>query len=85
MKKNINNNTSIAEMKDELTKGCAVLIVSVVLLFFFPAIIMWIWNGTIVNLFTSLPTIGYWDAMWIYILSNILFKSSRGGDFDFNR
>lgn len=85
MKKNINNNTSIAEMKDELTKGCAVLIAVVGLTFLLPAVIMWIWNGTIVNLFTSLPTIGYWDAMWIYILSNILFKSSRGGDFDFNR
>lgn len=84
MKKN-SNNISIARIRNELTKGCAALIAVAILIFLFPAIIMWIWNGTIVNLFISLPTIGYWDAMWIYILSNILFKSSRGGDFDFNR
>ena len=85
MKKNNSNNTSIAEIKDAVNKGCAILIVFIILFFFFPAVIMWIWNGTIINLFTSLPAIGYWDAMWIYILSNILFKSSRGGNFDFNR
>ena len=47
----------------------------VVSMFFGSAlIVMLLWNAIMPDIF-SLPAIGYWKAMGLFILCNILFKS----------
>jgi len=41
-------------------------------------IMMWLWNWLMPKLF-SLPSIGYWEAWCILILSHILFHGFHGG------
>lgn len=75
-----------------LNIGCGVIIlffiVLIILAFVYSGILMWIWNITIPVIF-GLPTISFWQALGIYIISNILFKgtsSIRQGDlYDKNR
>ena len=63
-------------------KGCASVIVALLValacVFILPAILMWLWNDCVVTLFKegTVNTIGYWQAVGIYIVSNILFKTS---------
>ena len=38
-----------------------------------PLILMLIWNAAIPSIF-GLPTLGYWSAMGLYLVCNILFK-----------
>ena len=63
------------QMKDVGTAALAFIgiIVLVGLLIGFP--LMWLWNWLMVGLF-GLPVIGFWQAVGLYLLSNILFKSS---------
>lgn len=51
------------------------IIVALVIGFIYAGILMWLWNIIIPTIF-SLPMISYWQAFGIYIISNILFKSS---------
>jgi hypothetical protein len=51
------------------------IIVALVIGFICAGILMWLWNIIIPTIF-SLPMISYWQAFGIYIISNILFKSS---------
>lgn len=62
-------------MKDAGTAALAFIgiIVLVGILIGFP--LMWLWNWLMVGLF-GLPVIGFWEAVGLYLLSNILFKSS---------
>lgn len=59
--------------------GCGViiilLVVLIVLAFVYSGILMWVWNMIIPALF-GLPMISFWQALGIYIISNILFKGS---------
>ena len=59
--------------------GCGVIIlffiVLIILAFVYSGILMWIWNMTIPIIFV-LPTISFWQALGIYIISNILFKGT---------
>ena len=66
-KKSLKNSLKIEMISELIT----LLIAS----FLIVAILMWLWNGLAVALF-SLPVITYWQAWGIYILSNILFKNS---------
>ena len=42
----------------------------------FAAVTMWLWNWLMPALF-KLPTIGFWQAVGILMLSHILFKSGH--------
>lgn len=44
----------------------------------FTAITMWLWNWLMPALF-KLPTIGFWQAAGVLILSQILFKGGHAG------
>ena len=63
-------------------KGCATALVTMLIalacVFILPAILMWLWNDCVVTLFKegTVNSIGYWQAVGIYIVSNILFKTS---------
>ncbi|MAF26863.1 MAG: hypothetical protein CME07_03240 [Gemmatimonadetes bacterium] len=41
-------------------------------IFLVPAIVMWLWNRTMPDIF-RLPTIAYWQAFRLFILCMILF------------
>ena len=74
----MDNKTNLSELTEatrELKKLIVEFIVLLAASFLMVAILMWLWNGLAVALF-SLPVITYWQAWGIYILSNILFKSS---------
>ena len=78
----MDNKTNLSELTEsarELKKKFIELIVVLAASFLIVAILMWLWNGLVVALF-SLPVITYWQAWGIYILSNILFKSSSKRD-----
>ena len=44
----------------------------------FAAVTMWLWNWLMPTIF-KLPTIGFWEAVGILILSQILFKGGHIG------
>lgn len=74
----MDNKTNLSELTEsarELKKQIIELITLLAISFLVVAVLMWLWNGLAVVLF-SLPVITYWQAWGIYILSNILFKSS---------
>lgn len=74
----MDNKTNLSELTEsarELKKQIIELITLIAISFLVVAVLMWLWNGLAVALF-SLPVITYWQAWGIYILSNILFKSS---------
>ena len=74
----MDNKTNLSELTEsarELKKQFIELITLLAISFLVVAVLMWLWNGLAVALF-SLPVITYWQAWGIYILSNILFKSS---------
>ena len=78
----MDNKTNLSELTEsarELKKKFIELIVVIAASFLMVAILMWLWNGLAVALF-SLPVITYWQAWGIYILSNLLFKSSSKRD-----
>lgn len=67
--------------------GCGMIIllfvVLIILTFIYSGILMWVWNMIMPALF-GLPIISFWQALGIYIISNILFKgtnSIKRGDF----
>lgn len=70
-------------MSFEDKTGCGTMITAFLMiiacLFIIPAILMWLWNSCVVTLFEDgvVNTIGYWQAMGIYVVSNILFKNSK--------
>lgn len=78
----MDNKTNLSELTEsarELKKQIIELIGVLAVSFLVVAILMWLWNGLVVALF-SLPVITYWQAWGIYILSNILFKNSSKRD-----
>ena len=78
----MDNKTNLSELTEatkELKKKIVELITLLAISFLMVAILMWFWNGLAVALF-SLPVITYWQAWGIYILSNLLFKSSSKRD-----
>jgi len=40
----------------------------------FGLIVMWLWNALMPGIF-NLPSIGYWQAVGLFILAHLLFKS----------
>lgn len=73
----MDNKTNLSELTEstkELKKKIVKLITLLAISFLVVAVLMWLWNGLAVALF-SLPVITYWQAWGIYILSNILFKN----------
>jgi len=46
---------------------------AVIILLALPLILMLIWNAVIPGMF-GLQTLGYWSAMGLYLVCNILFK-----------
>lgn len=60
-------------------KGLTLLIlfiVAILIAFMCAGILMWLWNAILVVLF-NIPVITYWQALGIYIISNILFSSPK--------
>ena len=49
----------------------------IILLFVYSGVLMWLWNEVITIIF-MLPMISYWQAMGLYVISNILFKNTAG-------
>jgi hypothetical protein len=49
------------------------IISAVIVLLALPLILMLIWNAVIPGMF-GLPTLGYWSAMGLYLVCNLLFK-----------
>jgi hypothetical protein len=49
------------------------IIGAVIILLAVPLILMLLWNAVIPGMF-GLPTLGYWSAMGLYLVCNILFK-----------
>lgn len=76
-------------MKDKLTDvfddygvglgclACFLVLALVIGVFFLEALIVWaLWNGVLVAIFVSVPTISYWMACGLMILCNILIKGT---------
>jgi len=49
------------------------IIAAVIVLLVTPLILMVVWNAFIPGIF-GLSTLGYWSAMGLYLVCNILFK-----------
>ena len=68
-------------MSFEDKAGCGTMITAILViiacLFIIPAILMWLWNSCVVGWLPVGEIESYWQAMGIYIVSNILFKSTR--------
>ena len=68
-------------MSFEDEKGCGTIIVAILViiacLFIIPAILMWLWNSCVVGWLPVGEIESYWQAMGIYVVSNILFKSTK--------
>lgn len=60
-------------MKESFGSFFGVIIASFIIAFGFAGILMWLWNAIVVDIFL-VPTITYWQAFGLYIISNILFK-----------
>jgi hypothetical protein len=68
-------------MSFEDKEGCGTIIAAILViiacLFIIPAILMWLWNSCVVGWLPVGEIESYWQAMGIYVVSNILFKSTR--------
>lgn len=68
-------------MSFEDKAGCGTMITAILViiacLFIIPAILMWLWNSCVVGWLPVGEIESYWQAMGIYIVSNILFKSTK--------
>ncbi len=53
-----------------------VVLLLVVLLFVFPALLMWLWNLTLPQLF-GWPRLRYWQAFRLQLISALLFGAAR--------
>jgi len=53
-------------------KALLILIIVVVCLSVGPAVTMWLWNWLMPVIF-GLPTIGFWQALGLLVLTSILF------------
>ena len=69
----------------ERSRGARIGIMAVAAVVFIPAFLtlfgagtMWLWNWLMPAIF-KLPTIGFWQAVGILILSQILFKGGHVG------
>lgn len=60
-------------MNNNFYNFSGILIASFIIAFGFSAVLMWLWNAIVVDIFL-VPTITYWQAFGLYIISNILFK-----------
>ena len=49
---------------------------AVIILLVLPLILMLIWNAVITGMF-GLPTLGYWSAIGLYVVCNILFGITK--------
>lgn len=58
----------------KLKKYLTSLVVIISLFFVWPFIIVWLWNGIVVDLL-NVGELTYWNAMGLFVLCNILFKS----------
>ena len=56
------------------------ILVAIACLFIIPAILMWLWNSCVVGCLPVGEIESYWQAMGIYVVSNILFKNSRSSN-----
>ena len=45
-------------------------------------IAMLLWNGALRNVFSAVPEVTFWQMWGLYLLSNILFKSSISNNND---
>lgn len=70
----VENNLKIYIMK---ITGIIVLIIVIVM--FVPWIVMLLWNGLMVDLF-SVKTITYWQSVGLWMLCNLLFNSGYNNE-----
>lgn len=69
----------------EWPRGAKIAVMAAAAIVFIPALLvlfgagtMWLWNWLMPTLF-KLPTIGFWQAIGILLLSQILFKGGHFG------
>ena len=62
-----------SDLNKKLKIYLTTLIVIISLLFIWPLIIVWLWNGIVVDLL-NVGELTYWNAMGLYVLCNILLK-----------
>lgn len=71
-------------MSFEDKAGCGTMITEILVIiacfFIIPAILMWLWNSCVVGWLPVGEIESYWQAMGIYIVSNILFKSTKSSN-----
>lgn len=54
------------------------IIIPIILVFGLTAIVMWLWNATLVGTVSGISAISYWQAMGLLVLSKILFGGFPG-------
>lgn len=54
------------------------IIIPLILVFGLTAIVMWLWNATLVGAVSGISAISYWQAMGLLVLSKILFGGFPG-------
>ena len=64
------------ELFDVIVDFFVELFIGVALSFLIARPLMILWNGLAPEIF-GLKTISYWDAFGLYLLSNLLFKSTK--------
>ena len=64
------------ELFDFIVDFFVSLVAGVALSFLIALPLMLLWNGLVPEIF-GLKTISYWDAFGLYLLSNLLFKSTK--------
>jgi hypothetical protein len=61
-----------------VVKGVAIVVTVIVVMVLLGVAVMWLWNALVPALFHG-PTLQYWQALGLLILSRLLFGGWRGG------
>jgi len=72
-------------MKDAIVKGIGLIVTGLLMIVVYAVLVAWflkiLWNGLLPTLF-SLPTITFWQACGLLLLSGILFRTGATQDKD---
>lgn len=63
----------------KILKVLGIIILAIGVFILVAYLIMWLWNWLMPEIF-SLPTIGFWQAVGIFVLAKIIFGFGGGGD-----
>ena len=63
--------------RKKLKKNIELIIISILLLFLAPLIILKGWNGHLIHLVKGLPVLSYWNVFWILWGFRLLFAVGK--------